>query len=166
MKIRLSVPLVLVLTSLAACQEDRIINASDRALNGHWKSKCKIVDQVNSLSGFEQQSLSFSEGQYSYSINLFEDSNCVIAKIRTNEGQSDTYLHGEYKLYTNRSATRVTSSGLTAHQILFEQQGQKDVVLNIIAVIDQILYLGSPLVMQIGVKTYPVELDFDNGFLK
>ena len=157
---------VLSLFWLTGCQEDRIINATDRTIQGTWKSDCSSVDEVATITAFDQETLSFHDGQYNYTIDLYEDSNCTTPLTGLVTDQPDENLFGDYSLYNNRSATIVTPSGLTAHHILFEEQGQTALVRNIIAVIDNTLYLGNSLPEQRGASDYPEELDITNGFRK
>lgn len=156
--------LAMVMMGLTACQEDREINATEKTIQGTWYAGCEEADDPIPTLLWTQESLAFNDDQYRLSIDVYQDSNCITPATDIVTNEPDKNLFGDYALYTNKAASVVTPSGLTAHQILFEEQGQERSLTNLIAVVGGVLYLGDSLIDRIGQTAYPDDLQIDRGF--
>lgn len=156
--------LAAAMLSLTACQEDREINATEKTIQGTWRAECEQADELFATTLWTRETLTFNGDQYRFSIAVYEDSNCVTPATDIVTNELDQNLFGDYALYNNKSASLVTPSGLTAHQILFEEQGQERSLTNLIAVVGGVLYLGESLIDRVGQTAYPNDLQIERGF--
>lgn len=150
---------------LSACQEDRKLAATDRQLEGFWSGPCIAAAEV-AFTLFTRESLSFGAGQYRYSVEAYEDSNCVTVASSVPVAPIYDDLFGEYRLLNSEQNTVITPSGLTAHRIHFERDESDQIVSNIIAIIDRVLYLGMPFVDSVESDAVAEDLDLTRGFTR